>query len=415
MHTLLIHQAFAADSDPGGTRHLELARYVVEAGDQFSIVASDVNYGTGKRVTPRPQLLTEENVDGIRVLRSYTPAWVRRSYFLRVFAFLTFVVTSTINGLRAGDVDLVMGTSPPIFQAFAAWFVAFIRRVPFLLEIRDLWPEFAIDIGLLKNPLLIAASRRLEKFLYQQATHLLVNSPAYRTYLLEKGVPAEKVTLVSNGVEAGLFCPGDDGASVRSDFNLQDKFVVTYAGAFGMANDLDTLIKTADRLRSRADVHFLLVGDGKERERLHAEVSKRQLGNITFTGARPKRQIPEVLAASDACVALLKNIPMFRTTYPNKVFDYMAAGRPTVLAIDGVIREVIENADGGIYSPPGDDAALANSVLSLADDRPRARQMGASAREYVVRNFNRKDQAMAFLRLLHSVSGAHAGVAVANS
>ena len=414
MHTLLIHQAFAAASDPGGTRHLELARYVVESGDKVTIVASDVNYGTGERVTPRPRLVTEENLDGVRILRSYTQAWVRRSYLLRVSAFLTFMVTTTVNGLKAGPVDLVMGTSPPIFQALSAWLVAAIRRKPFLLEIRDLWPEFAIDIGLLKNPVLIALSRRVERFLYDRATHLLVNSPAYRTYLIEKGVPPEKVTLIANGVEAKLFSARNDSALVRIGFSLQNKFVVTYAGALGMANDLDTLIRAADRLRSRTDIHFLLVGDGKERERLQAEVSRRALENITFAGPRPKQQIPEVLAASDACVAILKNIPMFRTTYPNKVFDYMAAGRPTVLAIDGVIRDVIEASQGGIFSPPGDDAALAGAIRKLADDPARARQMGTAAREYVVRNFNRRDQAMDFLQLLRSMSGTRVEVAAAD-
>src|SRR5271165_6186909 len=128
MHTLLIHQAFASASDPGGTRHLELAGYVVGAGDKFTIVASDVNYGTENRVTSAPRLMTEETLDGVRVLRSYTPAWVRKSYLLRILAFLTFMITATVNGLRAGDVDLVMGTSPPIFQALSAWVVAAIRR-----------------------------------------------------------------------------------------------------------------------------------------------------------------------------------------------------------------------------------------------------------------------------------------------
>jgi glycosyltransferase involved in cell wall biosynthesis len=414
MHTLLIHQAFAAASDPGGTRHLELARYVVEAGDNVTIVASDVTFATGERVTPRPRLVTEEYVDGVRILRSFTPAWVRRSYLLRVFAFLVFMNTATINGLRAGPVDLVMGTSPPIFQALSAWLVAVVRRKPFLLEIRDLWPEFAIDIGVLKNPVLIALSRRLEAFLYNQATHLLVNSPAYRTYLIDKGVPSEKISLVANGVEADAFYPDSDGESVRREFLLDGKFVVTYAGAFGMANDLDTLVRAADRLGSRPDIHILLVGDGKERERLQTEVSKRNLSNITFTGPRPKWEIPNVLAASDACVAILKNIPMFRTTYPNKVFDYMAAGRPTVLAIDGVIRDVIEASHGGIFSPPGDDSALADAICQLADDPSRARQMGAAAREYVVRNFNRRDQAMSFLHLLRSIADVPVEVAAAD-
>jgi glycosyltransferase involved in cell wall biosynthesis len=405
MHTLLIHQAFASSSDTGGTRHLELARYVVEAGDKFTIVASDVNYGTGIRVTSRAKFMTEERLDGVRVLRTFTPALVRKSYFLRVIAFIAFMISATVNALRAGNVDVVMGTSPPIFQALSALTVAAIRSKPLLLEIRDLWPEFAVDIGILKSPFIIAISRRLENFLYSHADRLLVNSPAYRTYLIDKGVPEQKITIVANGVEPGLFFPDSDGALARRQLGLQGKFVATYAGALGRANDLETLIRAADRLRSRADIQILLVGDGQERERLQTEVANRNLKNVIFAGPKPKRDIPEILAASDACIAILKNIPMFRTTYPNKVFDYMAAARPTVLAIDGAIREVIEEAHGGIYAPPGDDVALANAIVSLADDRIRSHQMGASAREYVVQHFNRADQAADFLRLLHSVAG----------
>jgi glycosyltransferase involved in cell wall biosynthesis len=402
MHTLLIHQAFAAESDPGGTRHLELARRAVAAGEKFTIVASDVPYGSGKRVTPRRRLMTEEQIDGIRLVRCYTPAFLHRSYLWRVLAFLTFMITSTIAGLKVGPVDLVMGTSPPIFQAVSAWAVAFLRRKPFLLEIRDLWPEFAIDIGVLTNPVLIALSRWLEKFLYRRAAHLLVNSPAYRGYLISKGVPDAKVSLISNGVEPGMFDPLDCGDSVRREFNLSGKFVVTYTGALGMANDIDTLIRAAEHLRRTANIHFLLVGGGKELERLQSDVSNRGLTNVMFTGPQPKNRVPAFLAASDACVALLKNIPMFRTTYPNKVFDYMAAGRPTVLAIDGVIREVIEAAHGGIYVSPGDDTAIADAICTLSGNPLLSNQMGKAARDYVVTHFNRRDQAQSFLQLLRS-------------
>jgi glycosyltransferase involved in cell wall biosynthesis len=415
MHTLLIHQAFAAASDPGGTRHLELAGHVVKAGDKFTIVASDVNYTTGRRVTPETHLVSEQQIEGVRILRSYTPASVHRSYLWRVFAFLTFMITSVILGLKAGPVDLVMGTSPPIFQALSAWMVARIRRKPFLLEIRDLWPEFAIDIGVLKNPVLIALSRRLEKFLYARATHLLVNSPAYRAYLVSKGVPIDKISLVSNGVDPGMFHPGDRGEQVREEFGLHNKFVVTYAGALGMANDIDTLLRAAERLRDNSAVHIVLVGDGKERPRLEEQVRVRGLSNVTFAGAQPKRRIPELLAASNACVALLKDIPMFRTTYPNKVFDYMAAGRPTILVIDGVIRDVIEAARGGIFVRPGDAAGVADVILTLAGNPGLAQEMGRTAREYVVQNFNRCDQAGDFIRLLRRLSNNVGPAAVEKS
>lgn len=405
MRLLLIHQAFTAGDEPGGTRHYELARHLQRAGHTFVIVASDISYLTGRPAVARRRLFTRQVLDdGIQVLRAYTYPALHRSFVWRVLSFLSFMVTSLWAGLHAGPVDLVMGTSPPIFQAISAWLVALLRGKPFLLEIRDLWPEFAIDMGVLTNPLLIALSRWLERFLYARADHILVNSPAYRDYMLVRGVSPEKVSLISNGVDPGMFDPQDDGAALRGEWGLAGRFIVTYAGALGLANDIPTILRAAARLQGRPDVHFMLVGDGKERRPLEAQARELGLNNVTFTGAYPKTQMPAVLAASDACIATLKDIPMFRTTYPNKVFDYMAAGRPTILAIDGVIRQVIEAAQGGTFVPPGDDAALAAAVRRLADDPMQARAMGQAARSYVVKHFDRRDQAEAFMGLVMRLS-----------
>jgi len=345
-------------------------------------------------------MVVQQDLEGIAILRAYTYPALHRSFIWRVVSFFSFMITSVVAALRAGRVDLIMGTSPPIFQAVSAWLVATLRRQPFLLEIRDLWPEFAIDMGVLNNHVLIILSRWLEQFLYDRATHLLVNSPAYRDYLLGKGISPDKVSLIPNGVDPDMFDPSARGERLRSELGVADKFVVTYAGALGLANDIPTILRAANRLRNRSEIHFLLVGDGKERSNLEALVLQFNLTNVTFIGPRPKSQISEVLAASDACIAILQNIPMFRTTYPNKVFDYMAAGRPTILAIDGVIRQVIEAAAGGIFVPPGDDEALAAAVYALSQDRTRAQMMGRAARAYVVEHFNRHQQAVQFSKLI---------------
>ncbi len=400
MRLLLIHQYFAGPSEPGGTRHYELAAHLVRHGHGCTIVASTLNFTSGKRVAKGRGLVVEESIDGIRVLRAYTVPTLHKSLAGRVIALLSFMVTSVWAALWARDIDLVMGTSPPLFQAVSAWFVSVVRRRPLLLEIRDLWPEFAIDIGVLKNPVLIKIARWVEMFLYARATHLLVNSPAYREYLLNKGVPDEKISVISNGVDPDMFHPDADGRFVREQLGVADKFVVTYAGALGMANDIDTILRAAARLRTTTQVRFLLVGDGRERPGLEQKAKQFELANLQFLGTRNKGAMPDILAASDACLATLKNIPMFRTTYPNKVFDYMAAGRPTVLAIDGVIREVVEAAGGGIFVPPGDDRALAAAIQALCDDRAKAQEMGRGARRYVVEHFNRHQQAQDFVRLV---------------
>jgi glycosyltransferase involved in cell wall biosynthesis len=406
-HTLLIHSAFASQGDPGGTRHFELARKLVAAGQKFTVITSDVNYLTGKLAVPRRKLITESYNDGIRILRTLTYSSLHASYLRRIVAFLSFMLSSVVAGLWAGKPDVIMGTTPPIFQAVSAWVVARVRRRPFLLEVRDLWPEFAIDIGLIRNRAAIWTARRLEFFLYRHADHLLVNSPAYRDYLIGKGVAESKVTVIPNGVEAGMFNPSDRGEDFRERYGLRGKFVATYAGAIGMANDIGVVLESAEHLRHRDDIRIVIVGEGKERKRLEALATERGLNNVIFTGVFPKAQMPHVLAGSNVCIAILRNIRMFTTTYPNKVFDYMAAGRPTILAIDGVIRKVIETAQGGVFVRPGDAASLAQAIEEMANSPQRVEKMGANARSYVVKHFNRDDHAREFSQLLLSIaSGA---------
>jgi len=401
MHVLLIHQVFASPSEAGGTRHFELLSRLIKYRHRATVVASNLSYLSGQSVVGGKKWVTEQDLHGIRVLRAYTYPSMHRSFVWRVISFLSFTATAVWAGWKAGRVDVVMGTSPPLTQPLSAWIISVLRRRPFLLEIRDLWPEFAIDMGVLRNPALIWLARRLEIFLYRRATHLLVNSPAYRDYLISKGVSPQKVSLIANGVDPTLFDPAAEGREVRNEFRLNNKFVVVYAGAIGLANDIGTLLDAADLLRDdEPQIHFLLAGDGKERPRMQSQASQRGLNNVTFTGAIPKSRMPEVLAAADVCVAILKNIPMFTTTYPNKVFDYMAAGRSIVLSIDGVIREVVETAESGIFAQPGDPESLAIAIRKLHSNRGEARQMGLRGRRYVERYFHRHRQAEHFVELI---------------
>ena len=407
MHCLLIHQAFAGTGDPGGTRHYELARCLAGDGHRFTVVTSKLSYLTGRLRKTERNLGPKGRVDSVRVVRTWTLNALHRSFVWRVAAFLSFMMSSVVASLRVRDVDLVIGTSPPIFQAAAAWFVSALKRVPFILEVRDLWPDFAIDMGVLTNPVLIRFSRWLEGFLYSHATRIIVNSPAYEKYLLERGVPQAKVTVVPNGVDPSMFDPEEDGREYRRELACgPEVFIATYAGALGMANDIPTILRAAKALEERADIKFVLVGDGKERFNLEDLAAEMDLNNVVFPGPVVKSRMPEVLAASNACVATLMNIPMFKTTYPNKVFDYMAAARPTVLGIDGVIREVIESAGGGIFVLPGDSEALAGAVMRLADDRETAREMGQRARAYVEQHFDRRRQSALFASVLERAVGA---------
>jgi len=355
MHILLIHQAFAALDEPGGTRHHELARFLANRGHRVTVIASPVSYLTGKsRQRKVPWAERQISGDGLTVLRAYAYPALHRSFVHRVFGFLSFMFSSFWIGLGVRDVDLVWGTSPPIFQGVTAWALASLKGVPFLFEVRDLWPAFAMAVGVLRNPILIRASEWLEKFLYKRADRLVVNSPGFMEHVKSRG--AGEVKLVPNGADPAMFETGDAGLAWRARHGLEDRYVVLYAGAHGMSNDLGVLLQAAVRLQDLPRVRIVLLGAGKEKKKLMAQAP----------------------------------IELYKTVYPNKVFDYMAAGRPVVLAIDGVIRAVVEDAGAGIFVPPGDPAALADAIRRLVNEPEAGVCMGARGRDYVKAHFDRR-------------------------
>lgn len=399
MKILFIHQAFITPNEFGGTRHYELAKLAIKKGHEFTIIASDLNYMTGEKIDAAADASYETS--GFKIQRAYIAPVLHRNFIWRIVSFFSFMFSSFWRGLQQPQIDVVLGTTPPIFQAVSAWMIAFIKRKPFLLEVRDLWPAFAVDMGVLKSRVLIALSFWLERFLYARAEHIIVNSPAYKTYLIEaKNISAKKITLIPNGVDVNCFSPERASNQIRNEYNLHGKFLITYAGALGLANDISLILHAAKQLEAYNDIHFLLVGDGKERPNLETLHQQLQLTNVTFAGTRPKHEIPAILLTSDVCAAVLQNIPMFQMTYPNKVFDYMAASKPTLLAIDGVIREVVESCGGGTFVPPGDHAAFAEAALKYYQNPQWGAEQGAQAREYVTRHFNRNAQAEMFVELL---------------
>lgn len=393
---MLVHQAFATLDEPGGTRHHELARSLRRAGHRVTVLAGSVSYMTGERTVDSELGVVQDDL-GVRIVRCASYSGWHRSFVHRTLSFLTFMVSSFWQGLRVKAVDVVWGTSPPIFQGLTAWILARLKRRPLVFEVRDLWPYFAIAVGVLRNPLLIGASRVLESFLYRRADHVVVNSPGFLPHVRQRG--AQRVSLVPNGVDTSMFDPAAEGTSFRRQHELEGTFLVLYAGAHGMSNDLAVVLQAAEQIETPG-VQFVFLGDGKEKAALQQEAEARGLVNVSFLPPLPKAQMAQALAAADACLAVLKPIEAYKTTYPNKVFDYMAAGRPVLLAIDGVIREVVERAQAGLFVPPGDAAALAEAVEELAGDPERARAMGRRGREYVERHFDRADQARKFQAVL---------------
>ena len=398
MHILIIHQAFASINEPGGTRHYELARYLVSRGHKVTVVASTVSYITGSASLNES---ADRNVENITIMRAPVYSAHHKSFIHRMLAFFSFMLSSFWIGMGVKNVDVIWGTSPPIFQGVTAWMLARLKGAKFLFEVRDLWPQFAIAVGVLRNRWLILASEWLERTLYRAADQVVVNSPGYVDHVRGRG--AKRVELIPNGADPSMFDPADDGAAFRRIHHLDQKFVAMYAGAFGLSNDLGVVLEAARLLEDTPEVEVALLGDGKEKAALMARAAEMNLHNVTFLPFVPKSEMAEALAAADACIAILKPLEEYKRTYPNKVFDYMAAGRPVALAIDGVIREVVESAKCGLFAAPGDPSALAGALRELAGDHSRSRAMGLRGRGYLEEHFSRETMAENLLTMLEAM------------
>ncbi|MBM3123700.1 MAG: glycosyltransferase family 4 protein [Chloroflexi bacterium] len=408
MHILIVHQAFASLEEPGGTRHHEFARLLAARGHRVTIIASPISYLTGTPTrlvpsghSPHFKMKWGETEGGVRILRASAYAAHHKSFVHRALAFILFMFSSLWLGLKVKQVNLIWGTSPPIFQGVTAWILSRVKHAPLLFEVRDLWPLFAAAAGVLRNPLLIRLSEWLEGFLYRGAERVMVNSPGFVEHVRSRG--ARQVELIPNGADASMFDPDMKGAEIRRAHGLEGKYVVLYAGAHGMSNDLGVVLEAAGLLRGNPQIQIVLVGDGKEKAALQDRCREMDLKNVSFLPPMPKTEMPQVLAAADACLAILKPLEEYKLTYPNKVFDYMAAGRPVVLAIDGVIRSVVEDAGCGIFVPPGDPAVLAQAMLKLAQDPVGACRMGLKGRKYLEQNFNREKMGDQLIELMEGM------------
>ena len=405
MRVLFVHQSFSSLKDGGSGRANDFARRLVDSGHEVVCLAGTFNYLSGK-IPPQftGRFKVREQVDGYTVLRSWTYDGYHRSYVSRVITFVSFMLSSILAGMGEPRFDVIAPCTPPFFLGVTGYILSLWHRAPIVYEVRDLWSEVAFQLGIVKNKWVIGAVRALERFLYSRAEYVVVNSPGFIEPLKAAGVRPERIKLIPNGVDLSEFRPLPEARDrVRAEFGFDGKFIVLYAGSLGLANSLETVIEAASLMKDDATVEFVFVGDGQRRRELEAYAGRLGVTNVTFIGAVAKQRIPEILAGSDAGVATLLDIPLFRTTYPNKVFDYMACAKPTVLAIDGVIREVIDNSRGGVFVKPQDPGAIAAGVRKLRDDPEESRRMGERALAYVTEHFDRRRAEVMMSDLIETV------------
>ena len=407
MHILYLSHYFAPENNAPAARVHAMGKEWVRQGHHVTVVTCAPNVPTGVVYDGyRNALWQEEWIDGIRTIRVWTYLAANAGTVRRTVNFLSYFAAATAAAPFVRRPDVVIATSPQFFAGWAGVPAHWVHRAPFLLEIRDLWPESITAVGAMDRGLAVRALELMERGLYAAADHIVTVGDGYREQLMARGVPAAKIDVVTNGVETDLFYPRDPDPAVRERFGVaHDAFMVVFAGTIGMASGLDVALRAARRLRDhgRRDIVFLLVGDGAVRAALEASARAQGLDDVVFTGMVARPQLPAVLAAADACLVHFKRRPIFTTILPSKLFEDAAMAKPILLGFEGHAAELVRTADCGIAFTPEDDEALVAAVERLAGDPAEARRLGENGRRYVVEHFDRQRLAHDYLAILERV------------
>lgn len=389
-------------------RAFELARHWVHAGHEVTVLTGFPNHPTGV-IHPEyrgkfRRLLAREDVNGIKVVRTWLLPFPNRKAYERMLNYSSFCASAASTGLFLSRPDVLIATSPQLLVGLSGCWLARLKRVPFVFEVRDLWPESLAAVGMGDaDSFLHRTLARVAGFLYRHSQRIVVVTPAFQEYLVRNWkIAPEKISIVENGVETDLFSPVSAG-SLRSQLGLDGKFVVSYIGTMGMAHGLETVIEAAARLQeSDPEIIFLLVGEGAEKERILRMASNRALTNMKFVGQQPRAKIPEYICASDACLVLLKKTELFKTVIPTKLLEFMACARPVLLGVDGQARQIVDKAAAGIFIEPENVSALVEGTRRLCANPALREAMGQSGRHYIVENYSRQRSAAAYIGVLQN-------------
>ena len=391
-HILFITAYFYPEKAAAAVRLSETAKCLLMQGHQVTVLTTVPNYPTG--VVPPEycgHAIQEEMLEGVRVVRVWSYTSPNKGFLRRILAQLSFGCLAPLLGGRAvGRPDVIIVESPPLFDAIAARLLAWFKRRPFIFLVSDLWPESAIQLGMLRNRLLIRLAEWLEWSTYRRASLVWAVTEGIRQSLLQRGLSEEHVFLLTNGVDTGKFRPLPV-SQARAELGWDNKFTVIYAGTHGLAQGLETVLEAAERLRDRTDTRFVLVGDGATKAELVAQAQKHDLKNIAFLDPQPHDRMPLILAGADICLVPLRKVPLFEGALPSKIYEAMACARPIVLGVAGEARRMIEQkADAGLAVEPENAGALVSAILYLCEHPAVAEALGRRGRSFVETRFDRK-------------------------
>lgn len=406
MRILFLSHYFPPEVNAPATRTFEHCREWARMGHEVTVLTCAPNHPMGELYPGyRNRWWSVEQRDGIRVVRLKTYITANEGFVKRTWNYVFFMLMCILAAPFAGRAEVVISTSPQFFNGLAGYFVSRMKRAPWVLEIRDLWPESILAVGAVKNRHLIRLLEGIETFMYRRADLVVSVTKSFLAHIGARGVPAERMAVIRNGVDLSVFSERPRDEAYARELGLEGKFVGAYVGTHGMAHGLDTIIEAAELLRDDPGIAFLMVGDGAERARLEQEVARRRLPNVLMLGQQPKEAMPRILSITDASLVLLKKLPLFETVIPSKIFESMATKKPIVLGVEGEVKGIIEEAGSGLCIEPESALELADALRRLAADSALCRQLGDAGAEYVARCFDRRVLASEFEGRLRALAG----------
>jgi colanic acid biosynthesis glycosyl transferase WcaI len=409
---LYISQYFPPEMGAPAARASELSRHWAQAGHEVTVLTGFPNHPTG--VVPAEyrsrfrHLVARENVGGVDVVRTWLLPFPNRKAYERMLNYSSFCISAATTGLFVSRPDVVIASSPQLLVGLSGYWLARCKRTPFVFEVRDLWPESLVAVGMgSENSRLHRSLAKISGFLYRNSEHVVVVSPAFKSHLVKHWqTPPDKISIVENGVETELFSPLNTDPDLRRKLGAEGKFVVCYIGTMGMAHGLDTLLEAAVQLQHKApQVLFILVGEGADKARLVQLAESRGLTNVRFIDQQAREKIPAYICASDACLVLLKKTDLFKTVIPTKMLEFMSCARPVILGVDGQARKIVEDANAGIFVEPENPASLAEVVVRLARDAGLRESLGRNGRLHILKHFSRQRTAQTYIEVLNDLLG----------
>lgn len=409
MNIAIVYQYFQGPGEPGHSLVYELAHALNHRGHKVSVIAGETGYmkrTTTTRQTWYRRLFRKECDDGVSVLRTYTYPELHRSYFSRLLSFASFSISSAAALLFMKRVDVLLASSPPIFPMFAAGWVCRLRKIPFVLEVRDLWPSSAVQLEILRSRLQIETMSQMERWLYDHAHRIIALTKGIRDDISSRGWQAEKIAFIPCGVDSEQLYPDSEGGTrIRQRYGWAEKKVILYFGAMGEANNLSVVINAAQRLRHRNDILFVLIGDGMRRPSLEDQRRAMGLTNVQIMPPVPKQEACGYINAADLCLVTLRDIPLFEGAIPTKLLEYLACGKAVLCGIRGEAERIVRAAQAGVTFAPNDDGRLAELVDELTADDMRMQAMAHNGPEFIKKHYAAQDMRLRMERVLEGAAG----------